>query len=56
MLWMIAHTLEDLAGEQVRLQESWERQEELLQELFDQTKSGSDLLELFTWRKQFLRT
>jgi len=55
-LWRIAHALEQLVGEQVgfrkevaRIQESSKRTEGILQELVDQTKASSDVMELFVW-------
>ena len=45
-------------GIQEELARSWElseRQEEILQDLVDQTKASSDAMELFTWGECFLR-
>jgi len=55
VLWKIAHVLEQLVGEQMGIWEEmvmiWEfseRQEDILQDLVDQTKALSDAMELFT--------
>jgi len=53
--WAMAHALEDLVGEQARLQESTERQEDLLEELVANTKVIADAMDLFTWGECFLR-
>jgi len=57
------HALEQLVGEQagfheemVRIWESSERTEGILQELVEQTKASSDAMELFMWGEHFLRT
>ena len=42
--------------EVARIQESSKRTEGILQELVDQTKASSDVMELFVWGEQFLRT
>ena len=49
-------------GEQVgiwekmlKIQESSERQEDILQDLVNQTKASSDVMESFTWGEFFLR-
>jgi len=62
-LWRIAHALEQLVGEQVgfhkempRIQESSKRTENILQELVNQTKASSDVMELFVHGEHFLRT
>jgi len=61
-LWKIAHTLEQLVGEQsgiwdelVQIQKSSERTEDVLQELVDQTKAYSDVMELFVSGEHLLR-
>ena len=51
--WAVAHTLEDLVGEQARLRESVEWQEELLEELVSNTKVIMDAMDLFTWGEHF---
>ena len=63
LLWRIACVLEQLVGEQVsfceemaRIWESSKRTEGILQELVDQTKASSDMMELFVWGEHFLRT
>src|SRR5882724_7415024 len=53
--WAIAHTLEDLVGEQVRLRESAERQEALMEEMVSNTKVITDVMDLFMWGEHFLR-
>src|SRR5882724_9478827 len=53
--WAMAHALEDLVGEQARLRESMERQEDLLEELVANTKVIADAMDLFTWGECFLR-
>src|SRR5882724_3982235 len=53
--WAIAHTLEDLIGEQAQLRESAERQEALLEEMVSNTKVIVDAMDLFTWGEWFLR-
>jgi len=53
--WQMAHALEDLVGEQVRLQESAEWQEELLEELVSITKVIADTMDLFMHGECFLR-
>ena len=53
--WVMAHMLEDLVGEQARLQESAEWQEELLEELVSNTKVIVDMMDLFMWGEHFLR-
>jgi len=45
--WVMAHVLEDLVGEQARLRESAEWQEELLEELVSNTKVIADTMDLF---------
>ena len=62
-LWRIMCALEQLVGEQAgfheevaRIQESSKRMEGILQELVDQTKAYSDMMELFVWGECFLRT
>ena len=63
LLWRIVCALEQLVGEQAgfrkevaRIWESSERMEGILQELVNQTKASSDVMELFVWGEQFLRT
>ena len=58
----MAHMLEQLVGEQmgiweemVKIQESSERQEDILQDLVNQTKASLDAMELFMWGEHFLR-
>jgi len=53
-LWRIAHALEQLVGEQVGfweemawIWESFERMEDILQDLVNQTKASLDMMELF---------
>ena len=53
-LWRIAYALEQLEGEHAgfqeemaQIQESSERMEDILQDLVDQTKASSDMMELF---------
>src|SRR5882724_9095180 len=53
--WAIAHTLEDLVGEQVRLRESAERQEALMEEMVSNTKVITDVMDLFMQGEHFLR-
>ena len=53
--WVMAHALEDLVGEQARLRESMERQEDLLEELVANTKVITDAMDLFTRGERFLR-
>ena len=53
--WAMAHALEDLVGEQAWLQESAERQEDLLEELVANTKVIMDSMDLFMWGEHFLR-
>ena len=54
--WEIAHMLEDLVGEQVWLWESAEWQEALLEEMASNTKVIADVMDLFMWGEQFLRS
>jgi len=56
VLWEIASSLEHLVEEQVGIREELvqiqilsERCEDVLQDLVNQTKASSDVLELFTW-------
>src|SRR5882724_8560493 len=51
----MAHVLGDLVGEQVRLWESVEWQEALMEELVSNTKVIADAMDLFTWGEHFLR-
>jgi len=53
--WEIAHTLEDLVGEQAQLWESVERQEALLEEMVSNTKVIADTMDLFTQGEHLLR-
>src|SRR5882724_2102526 len=62
-LWRIVHALEQLVGEQAsfceemaRIWESSKRTEGILQELVDQTKASSDMMDLFLQSEHFLRT
>ena len=41
--------------EMVKIQESSERQEDILQDLVNQTNASSDAMELFMWGECFLR-
>ena len=63
LLWRIVHALEQLVGEQAsfceemaRIWESSKRTEGILQELVNQTKASSDVMELFMRGECFLRT
>ena len=51
----VAHALEDLVGEQARLRESAECQEELLEELVSNMKVIADVMDLFMQGECFLR-
>src|SRR5882724_2583526 len=53
--WAMAHMLEDLVREQGRIQESTERQEELLEELASNTKVIVDAMDLFLQGERFMR-
>ena len=54
--WEMAHTLEDLVGEQVQLWESAERQERLLEELVSNTRVIVDAMDVTSgvWVSQAL--
>jgi len=63
LLWRVVHALEQLVEEQVSfceeivgIWESSERTENILQELVNQTKASSDMMELFMQGECFLRT
>jgi len=63
LLWKVVHELEQLVEEQasfckemVRICESSERRENILQELVNQAKASLDTMELFMQGKHFLRT
>ena len=53
--WAMAHMLQDLVGDQARLQESTEWQKELLEELVSNTKVIMDAMDLFTCGEHLLR-
>src|SRR5882724_11888146 len=53
--WAMVHALEDLVREQGRIQESAERQEELLEELASNTKVITDAMDLLLPGEHFMR-
>jgi len=56
-IWAIANSLEQsgIWEELVRIWESSERMEDVLQDLVDQIKASLDTMEVFAWGEHFLR-